>query len=291
MSKVLLLVSITILFMGGPCAIGQSTTPPPESQKGTSQGYPVVLGDQTLYYVRDIKDSSGRMLSAQIRAKAISERIKVAAENPEIQASSITTSTFDQPQTLILAGNELLTSVINEDVFEKGQTRDQLATEYSRKIGDAIEKYRIERSLKRRLMGILYTLIATLFLIAAFYLMKKAYRRAEARIQAWLEAKKVHIGIQTFEVVRAERVRMLLLGGLRTIRVFIIFLLFYVYLHLSLSFFPWTKAFANKLFGYILSPLQTVGSAVWAKIPSLMILAIIILITLIYSQTDPSFLS
>jgi small-conductance mechanosensitive channel len=64
------------------------------------------------------------------------------------------------------------------------------------------------------------------------------------------------------------------------IQVFIILLLFYTYLHLSLSFFPWTKAFASQLFDYILGPLQTVGSAVLATIPKLIFLAIIILITL-----------
>ncbi len=42
------------------------------------------------------------------------------------------------------------------------------------------------------------------------YLINKLYHRGEAQIQAWLDSKKVHIGIQTFEVVRADRVRALL---------------------------------------------------------------------------------
>jgi small-conductance mechanosensitive channel len=125
----------------------------------------------------------------------------------------------------------------------------------------------------------LFTLIATLVLIAALYLINKLYHRGEAKIQAWLDSKKVHIGIQTFEVVRAERVRVLLMGGLRMIQVFIILLIIYAYLHLSLSFFPWTKGFASQLFDYILGPLRTVGSAVLAAIPSLIFLAVIILIT------------
>jgi small-conductance mechanosensitive channel len=278
MFKAFVLVSTAVLFMGGPCALAQQTTSP-KSQEVTAPQYPVVLGNQTLYYVRDIKDTSGWQYSGQGRAKAISERIKVIAENPNIQVSSITTSTFDQPLTLILAGNELLTSVINEDVLEKIQTRDQLAKEYSQKIGDAIEKYRQERSLKRRLVGILYTLIVTLVLLAALYLIKKFYHGGEAKIQAWLDSKKVHVGIQAFEVVRAERVQVLLMGGLKAIRVFIILVLFYAYLHLSLSFFPQTQAFAHHLFNYILVPLKTIGTAVAAQIPNLLFLAIIVLIT------------
>jgi small-conductance mechanosensitive channel len=278
--KVLISVCMVFLFVSVPGSSAQAGPTPPKTQEVKLQGYPVMLGDQTLYYVRDYEDSSGRRYSGQNRAKVISERIKIAAENPGIRADSITISTLDQPQTLILAENEMLAAVLDEDVVEKGQTREQLAAEYSRKIADAIGKYRQERGLKQELVGILYTLIATLVLITALYLINKLYHRGEAKIQAWLDSKKVHIGIQTFEVVRAERVRALLMGALKVIQVFIILLLFYTYLHLSLSFLPWTRAFASQLFDYILGPLQTAGSAVLKMIPGLVVLAIIILITL-----------
>jgi small-conductance mechanosensitive channel len=287
MRRFVLCVSFFIILLGSgiPNYFAQTTGEPSKGQAVKAEdvkpsGYPVVLGDQTLYYVRDIKDISGRQYSGQTRANTISERIKVAAENPDIRVGSITISPFERPQTLILIGNELLSSVLDEDVLKKGQTREQLATEYSQRIGDAIEKYRQGRSLKRRLMGILYTLIATLVLIAALYLINKLYHKGETRIKAWLDSKKVHIGIQTFEVVRAERVRVFLMGGLRVIRVFILLLLFYAYLHLSLSFFPWTKAFASQLFGHILGPLKAIGTAVVAQIPNLLFLAIIVLITI-----------
>ena len=69
------------------------------------------------------------------------------------------------------------------------------------------------------------------------------------------------------------------MGAVKIFRVFIILAIFYAYVHLSLSFFPRTEAFASQLFNYILGPLQTIGSAVWAKLPALIVLALIILIT------------
>jgi small-conductance mechanosensitive channel len=279
MFKVFVLVSIAILFMGGPCALAQQTTPPPKSQGVTVPQYPIVLGNQTLYYIRDIQDSSGRHYSGQLRAKSISERIKGAAENPEIQPDAISTSAFDGPQSLILAGNELLASVVDQDVLEKGQTREQLATEYSRRISDAIEKYRQERSLKRLIKALVFTLIATLILIAILYLLNVLYRKVNTVIQNWVSSKKVSLHIQSFELVGAERMGTLFITTTKIIRLFVLLGAFYTYINFGLSFFPQTQAFAHHLFNYILLPLKTIGTAVAAQIPNLLFLAIIFLIT------------
>jgi small-conductance mechanosensitive channel len=274
--KVLISVCMVFLFVSVPGSSAQASPAPPKTEEVKLQGYPVMLGDQTLFYIRE----EIRGISPEGRAKAISEKIKAVADDFNIPVSSVTTSSFEMPMTQILAGDMNLLLVLDQDARAEGRTRQELATEYSQKLKAAIGKYREERSLKQELVGILYTLIATLVLIAALYLINKLYHRGEAKIQAWLDSKKVHIGIQTFEVVRAERVRVLFMGALKIIQVFIILLLFYAYLHLSLSFLLWTRAFASQLFDYILGPLQTVGSAVWKMIPGLIVLAIIVLITL-----------
>ncbi len=277
--KALISFCILLLFVSGSGSFAQGTSTPSKPQEVEPSAYPVMLGDQTLFYVRDIKDSSGRQFPGQIRAKVISDRIMEAAENPQIKAGSITISPFDQPQTLILAGSELLASLVDEDVFEKGQTREQLAAEYSQKINDGIEKYREDRTLKRRLAAIIYTLISTFVLIALLYFLNKLYHRRDAKIQAWLDSRKVHIGIQTFEVVRAERLKTLLTAGLKVIRAFVFLLILYTYFHLVLSFFPATRPFAGHLLDYVLEPLQTIGGAAWTQFPKVVFIAIIALIT------------
>lgn len=280
MFKFFILVCIAILFMGGPSALAQKTTPTPELQKVAIPGYPVVLGDQTLFYVRDVREPSGKLYSGEDRAKTITNRIKKVAEDPRIAVTSLGTSTYEQPITLLTAGNELLLSIFDEDATAAGRTRQELAVEAIQRLSRAIEKYREERSLKRRLMGIFYTLVATLVLIAVLYLLNKLYHRGEGRIEAWLSSKKVHIGIQTFEVVRAERIKMVLTFGLKIIRLFIFLGIVYVYLNLLMSFFPRTEVIGSKIFNYTFGSFKTVGLAIWAKIPGLIVLAIIVLIAL-----------
>jgi small-conductance mechanosensitive channel len=273
--KVLISVCVVFLFVSVIGSSAQVSPTPQKTQEVKLQGYPVTLGDQTLFYIREVKG-----FPAESRAKAIDERIKKVAQDPHIPITSVTTSAYEQPATFIMVGNEVLMAVLEGDALAEGRPQQQIAAEYSQKLKTAIEKYRAERSFKNIATAALFTLIATLILIAALYLINKVYHRGGAKIQAWLDSKRVHIGIQTFEVVRAERVRALLMGGLRIVEGFIILLLFYAYSHLALSFFPWTKAFASQLFGYILGPLQTIGSTVLSTIPSLIFLAIIILITL-----------
>ncbi len=273
--KAFISVVIAFLFFSVAVSVAQVTPEPPKTQEAQPQGYPVTLGDRPLFYLKDVKG-----FPAENRAKGIVERIKKAAEDPNIPITSVTTSAYEQPATFIMIDDEVLMAVLEEDALAEGRPRKEIAAEYSQKLKAAIKQYRAERSFKNLAAAALFTLIATLILVAALYLINKVYHKSEVKIQAWLDSKRVHIGIQSFEVVRAERIRTLFMGGLNVIRVFIILLIFYTYLHLSLSFFPWTKVFAGKLFQYILGPLHITGSAVLGAIPSLIFLAIIVLITL-----------
>jgi small-conductance mechanosensitive channel len=269
-----------LLGLDIPNIFSQTTGEPSNGQAVKAEevkpsGYSVVLGEQTLFSITEIQGHS-----AQDRAKTSSERLKEIAEDVSIPIDSITVSDYKNPLTVISAGNKLILTILDEDARAEGKTRQELAAERSQELSTAIEKYREKRSLKRRLMGILYALIATLVLIAVLYFFYKLYHRGEARIGAWLSSKKVRIGIQSFEVVRAERIRMILTFGLKIIRLFIFLGIFYVYVNLLMSLFPRTEAFGNKLFDYTFGSLKTVGLAIWAKIPGLIVLAIIVLITL-----------
>jgi small-conductance mechanosensitive channel len=73
---------------------------------------------------------------------------------------------------------------------------------------------------------------------------------------------------------------MLLVLGLKVIRLFVFLGIFYVYFNLLLSFFPRTEMLGNKLSNYALGPLKMVGSALLARLPGLAVMAVIILITI-----------
>jgi small-conductance mechanosensitive channel len=282
MSKMVIFVCLAILFIGVADCFAQGGMPAANAPKDTSLGYPVLLGDQTLCYVRDIKGPTGKVYTARERAKQIAERIKEMAEDPFKPVTSINVSTYEQPITLISAGNDLLMAIFDEDAIPEGRTRSELAAQYSQKLRAAVEKYRRDRSLKWIITGTVFASIATLVLIAILYVLSRLYRKAETTIQAWVESEKASIHVQSLELVRAERAGTILTGAMRIVRFFLFLGIFYAYLHIVLNFFPWTRLFASRLSGYVLIPLRTIGLATLSQIPNLIFLSIIVLIAVYF---------
>lgn len=271
---VMFLVAMTafpLFAQTGPSVKPQEIKP----QEVKPRGYPVVLDNQTLYYIREVVKG----FDPQERAQILSERIEAIAKDRSIPVSSVVTSDIEDPMTLITARDKLLMTVFEEDARTEGKTRHALADEYNEKLRQAISKYRKDYSMKQIFLGILYFLIATFFLIAFIYGINRFYRKVSGKTQSWAESKKVSIHIQSLELIQPQRIRMLLVGGMKFVRVFIFLFLVYVYIHLCLSFFPWTEGLSSQLLGYILVPLRAIGSAVWAQVPNLFFVVIIVAIT------------
>jgi small-conductance mechanosensitive channel len=271
MIKLFIVTWITVQFVGTLGAYAQTATTS-ESQKVSAPGYPVTLGDQTLFDIRDIPG-----LPAEQRAKAIVERIQKIVEDPEIPVSTVTTSTYKQPITLITAGNALIMAVVDEDAVGEARTREQLAKEYAERLRLAIEKYRKDHRLAAILYGVLYTCLLTAALVTVLILLRKLQYRIDQRILRDI-ARTKGVQIQSFEIIRKEQVRAVLMGAVKFIRFFLILLILYVYVHTELSFFPWTRPIARRVLDYVLVPLAAIGRGVVGQIPSILFIVILAVI-------------
>ena len=268
--SVLFIVSLLVSVPGSSAEV---TPAPPKTQEANPQGYPVMLGDHVLFYVQGIMATTGSE-----RAKGISGRIKRLAEDYTVSTNSITVAEEDIA-TSIVTTDRIIMSVFDSDAKPEKLARKELAERYAQIIRAGVEKYRQEYSRHNLFLGIVYTLIATLVLIAVLYLFNKLYRRANHMAQTWVSSKKISLHIQSFEIIRAERIGIILTTGMKLIRFLVLLVILYTYIHLGLSFFPWTRAFANRLFDYVLVPLQITGKAIGSQIPNVIFLAIIALIT------------
>ena len=281
MTKVacLLIACFLLLVINAVSAFAQTSSEPAKPQKSIPAkpqedafpGYPVVLGDQIIFYVK----GEASEFDPEERAKIVSERIRALAEDASIPIDSVTAVDSQRPITLIMAKDKMVTAVLDEDAKAEKRSRQQLATEYTQKLRSAIEHYRAEHSRRRILISTVYLLISTLVLIALLYVLRRLYRTGDAKIRAWADSKKVSIHIQSLELVRAERIKTTLIGASKVIRFALSIILFYTYVHLGLSFFPWTHAFSGQLLGYMLVPLSAVATGIWREIPNVLILVVI----------------
>jgi small-conductance mechanosensitive channel len=273
MNKVLIVMCVAVLFVHTGMSYAQESASNTETGRISALAQPVAIGNKTVFTLKGVQG-----YSALERARTITGRINAIAENPRIDTTSITTIAYQQPMTLISAGNELIMVVFEEDALAEGRSRQELAAQWSQELRTAIENYRQEHSVKWIMTGVFKALIATLILILAIFVLSKGYHKADTFMQEWMGKKKISIHIQSFELVRAERIGVIFSSILRTIRLILVLFIVYVYIHIVLSSFPWTSAYANQVLTFVIRPFQIIAAAIWVQVPNLFFVAIISLL-------------
>ena len=230
---------------------------------------PVEIDGQVLFRVRGTSS-----LPAEQRAAAIRERIEAVAADENINSDTLRIDAADNVST-ILAGDQLLMLVTDADARLERLSRDYLAKTHLARIRAAIDDYRRMRGSDALWRGGLYALGATVVLALGMVLLVLLGRWLDKMLSERAKSHIHDVGIQSFEIVRAEQIWKALHGLLYGVRIGAMLVLLYAYLHVVLGLFPWTRGIANQLLGLVAGGLGHLGKAVAAKIPDLLILVII----------------
>jgi small-conductance mechanosensitive channel len=212
------------------------------------------------------------------RALAISERVRRAAEDIYLPIDSISTDDTDFSSDVV-AGDRIIMSVTEADAAPLKRPRQEVAKEYAEEIRAAIRQHREDYSRDSIISGVVYTVIATVILFALLLVVRKLFQKAMLVIEERYKSRIGSIHIQSFQIVRAERVHSAVTALVNSARIILIVLLVYTYLNLALTFFPWTRPFAAQLLGYVLMPLRAIALGILGQIPNLFFLAVLVLVT------------
>jgi small-conductance mechanosensitive channel len=230
---------------------------------------PVEIDGQVLFRVRGTSS-----FPAERRAAGIRDRIEAIAADKTISSDTLHVIGLED-FTTILAGDHLLMIVADEDAKLEQVNRDYLAKSHMERMRTAIDDYRRMRSSDALLRGGLYALGATVVLMLGIALLAFLVRRLDKVLSAVLKSRIRTVGIQSFEIVRAENIWKALHGMLYAVRIVAMLVMFFFYLQIVLALFPWTHGIANRLLDIFTGALGHVGKSVVAKIPDLLILIII----------------
>ena len=288
MRRSIILLTVLLLMLGVLAFPGPhlSAQPEPSEKKTPSKvtpeqqapalGYPVVLDGNTLFYVRQ----GYRAYTAEERARAAEARIRKFADDTALSLDSITIHD-EGTATEVVAGDRIILSLSNTDAKAEGPkvTRTDLARQIAEKISTGVLKYRQEYSRKSILRSIILLLVVTALTIALLTGFHFLYRKLLAVITTRVAAGVRSVRIQSFEIIRADRIRQVLGTTVRLIRLSVVLIILYSYLHYALTLFPWTRPFAHALLGYMLVPLKALGKTFLAEIPNLFFIAVLVLIT------------
>ncbi len=267
------IASLAIVITSVPCHAAKSDKPAAKSPVEKAATSPVIVAGKELFSVQGFK-----AVSSEERARAIAGRILKVAEDLTVRPDSITTEDTDI-STDVVAGDQIILSVTDKDASAEGRTRQDLAADYAGKIRTAVENYRVEYSRKSIQYGVLYTLIATVAFIVTLILFIKLFRKINKLIETRYRDRIHAVHIKSIEVIHAQTVRTFINETVSILRFVAVAIIAYIYMHLVLSFFPWTRPFADQLLGYLLVPLRVIGGGIVRHIPDLLFIAVLAVIT------------
>jgi small-conductance mechanosensitive channel len=230
---------------------------------------PVDVDGVTLFRVRGVSS-----YPASARAEAIASRIVDAAADRTVDPESIRIME-DAGASRLMAGDRPLMGVVDADAAIEGVSRGDLARAHLNQVRDAIVEYREARSSAALLRSLTRTGVATALLAAAIALLVWLWRWFQAVLRRRVEARIHSVGIQSFEVVRADQIRGALQTLLLAVRVIVLLTAALVYLGFLLGQWPGTRVFAHSVTGFALEPARTLAVGFIANVPRLVFLAVL----------------
>lgn len=235
---------------------------------------PVFLGGRTVFRVRAGRDGLG----PQERAAAIRARLSAAVANRSLPADSVRlVSTPDGIE--VRLASQFLWLISPAEV--EGLSATELAAQISELPGQVRAGIEKERA-GRRPLGILISLAIALGITIVAWIVVRLLLAANRRWRAWMVAalpRYLHgIRFKKFEVMTQAQLTGAVGGILGRLDVPVGLLLFYVYVTLVFSLFPWTQGWSYQLFNFAASHiLQGLRSAA-AAMPGLFVVAITIVV-------------
>lgn len=274
-------------FLPGNChrvatAQEQSVPPTTESQANSNSDTPneeVVAPGQVEIEGRPILivyEPVAALTPAE-RAEAIAERILTFARDSHVPAENIRL----QPRsawTEILADNMMIMAVTDADASAAGKTREQLSLEDAESVRHAVETYRQDHSLRMLFRGIVKTVVATLVLLAALWVIRRIRlalgSRFERRIQA--SASRRQKSVWHFTVANFGPFLLALGTFLRWV---LILALLEAYLTVTLGFFSSTREISLTATRWVFSQLGSLTKSTLDYLPNLLVVAVIAMVT------------
>ncbi|MBO0357051.1 mechanosensitive ion channel family protein [Hymenobacter sp. BT186] len=242
-----------------------------DSLRQHTRGYPVVLHNDTLFYVY----TKLGPFSPRERAALIAEKVQRLEADVRYHPDSL--RLYPSEQTIdLLYGELVVQSISDNDALWMNTPRDSLARQYRARIVQTVATYKQQHSF----VNILKEIGLVLLVLVAFYFVVRFVNQFFRWLQLQLTRREdtwfrgVRLGTYDLFTPRRELETALLL--LNVLRWVVIFLIIYLVLPLLFSIFPGTQDVADMLLGYVLTPLRRIGLSLWHYLPNLITIVVIV---------------
>ncbi|MGA7952127.1 MAG: mechanosensitive ion channel domain-containing protein, partial [Gloeobacterales cyanobacterium] len=267
---IVLVMTLCFIVIATPLAYSQdSVTSTPKIDGST-----VVLSGEPLFVIQSRVGS----FTPEDRAKVVSSRIENLAQDLSISLDSLIIE--EQPDTSnLIAGEKTILTLTDADAKAANISRQRLAIGYLEIIKKSIQEYRQSRSLKNIAFSVLYTFLATITLLILFRILSQIWDRVFQKIASWEGTRIPALRIQNIELLPATQITDILIRFIKVLRSVLFLGIFYLYVLLDLSLFPWTKPIGASLSHYLLEALADIFKVLFSYLPNLFIITLVVVLT------------
>jgi small-conductance mechanosensitive channel len=258
-----------------------------DSVRALVNGFPVFLGQDTLFYIYAKLGS----FSPKERADALNKRLLNLSKDFFFNGDSLSIIPADLTTDIVYKEN-VIKSVSEMDAIWENSTREQLAEKYRIIIVSAIKKYKAENNWKTMTRDISLAILVLVILIVIIYLITRFFGWIKSKIEKQRGSKFKGLKFREYEFLDTNRQVNVLFSALNVLQWVIILVLIYMTLPVLLGIFPWTGGFAGKLISYFLDPIKKILVSIWNYLPNLFTIIVLVfffrylLRLLVYFKTE-----
>jgi small-conductance mechanosensitive channel len=242
----------------------------PAAVEGDVVTAPVEIDGEVLFRVRGVTS-----FPAETRAGNIANRIIAIAHDRTISPDAVRVDD-SQGSVRIMAREHAIMTIVDADAALEQVSRDSLASAHALRLQQAVMQYRQARTAGALWSALGRTLVAGLVLAIAVGVVAWFWRWADRQLRRRLPIQSV--GIQSFELVGADRIWAGLHSGLLALRTLILLGSAFVFLTYALGQWPWTRGVSSHMIDFALDPLKLLARGFVANIPRLVFLVVLFLV-------------
>ncbi len=232
---------------------------------------PVIPFQDTLFYINTNMGS----FSAEERATSISNKIRKVSEENSFHHDSVLVVVSGNIMEIVFR-NIVIMSITPADAYAKGESQLGLANNYKKIIGKAIVEHEKSTDWMYILIQVALVVLVILIMFFLIKLLNIQFKKISTKIEEQKGKKIKPIKLKSYNLLDEEKSTKVILFVFKIIRYLAIGILLYLAIPIIFSIFPYTRDFADKLFGYILNPVQKILKGIIGYIPNLITIIVII---------------
>jgi len=194
------------------------------------------------------------------RAQAIEKRLARLRESPASVIESLTVEDHEATS-YIVTSHEVLFVVTEAEAKAAGRPRQELAREQAEKIRDVIlalqsQDMPREPAHSVGLRDLLWAGVATALLIFVAAVVHFLFPRLYEALDAWRGIRLRAVSFRGLELLSADQLTDALLLLVKGLRLLLVLIAIYAYMHYMLGLFPWTRNLERTILHALATPLQ-----------------------------------